>query len=151
MKNGCRIAGAAYAHPPLIPAAPKRTIAWTTRGTGKGGSDGHCRLDIPRLPHCRSRGAVLVDDAVNEARFDAFADAYVVAVLAAVTDLGPYLCGKTVEVFALDSALIMLAMVQDKGMESIEHYTLNRVAFPRVAETLGIEPTTKALQRYLEG
>ena len=90
---------------------------------------------------------------MNQERFDTFAEAYVVAVLAAVVELGPHLAGKTVQNYALDSALIMLGMVGDGGLDKIEHYVINTRggAFRRTAETLGVDPTVKALQHYLEG
>lgn len=90
---------------------------------------------------------------MNPDRLTAFSEAYVVAVLAAVVDLGPHLAGKTAQVFALDSALIMLAMIQDKGIESVAHYVLNTRggALDRTAVALGISPGVKSLQNYLEG
>lgn len=118
-----------------------------------GGGDGLAFLSVVHRVRCRGWLGDLDGYAMNPDRFDAFAEAYVVAVRDAVTDLSPHLCGKTVEVFALDSALIMLAMLQDKGIQSIEHYVLNTRggAFRRTAEQLGIDPSAKALQHYLEG
>ena len=90
---------------------------------------------------------------MNPDRFAAFADAYAPAVLQAAVELGPHLHGLKVQEFALEAALAMLDMIQTAGVSSVEHYVLNTRggAFRRTAETLGVEPTAKALQRYLEG
>ena len=88
---------------------------------------------------------------MNPARFEAFSEAYVAAVLASVEELRLDLAGKPVGVYALDSTLVMIGMIQEKGLQSVEHYVLNRRAFPRTANALGVEPTTNALQAYFDG
>ena len=90
---------------------------------------------------------------MNPSRFQSFADAYAPAVLAAVVDLGPYLGGRTAQEYALNICLAMLGTIQTHGVSAVEHYVFNTRggAFRRTAETLGIDPSTRSLQDYLEG
>lgn len=90
---------------------------------------------------------------MNPARFQLFAEAYIVAVLQAVVELGPHLGGKSPQQYALDACLSMLDTTQTHGVEAVAHYVLNTRggAFRHTAEALGVEPTAKALQHYLEG
>lgn len=90
---------------------------------------------------------------MNSSRLDSFSEAYVVAVLAAVVELGPHLGGKNAQEYALDASLDMLGTIQSHGIEAVEHYVINSRggAFAHTARTLGIDPSLKALQHYLEG
>jgi len=90
---------------------------------------------------------------MNPTRFESFADAYTPAVLAAVVELKPHLAGQRAEDYTLAAALAMLNMIQARGVSSVEHYVINTRggAFRRTAEVLGVEPTARALQNYLEG
>jgi len=95
----------------------------------------------------------MVGVAVNPTRLTAFQDAYAVAVLAAVVDLGCHTSGRTAQEFALDAALSMLYTIERQGVVAVEHYAINARggAFRRTAEVLGVEPTARALQNWLEG
>jgi hypothetical protein len=90
---------------------------------------------------------------MNPARLTAFQDAYAPAVLRAVVDLNLHRSGRSPQEYALDAALAMLDTIERRGVEAVEHYVINTRggAFRHTAEALGVEPTARALQGYLEG
>ncbi|MCR4302115.1 MAG: hypothetical protein NUV51_10930 [Sulfuricaulis sp.] len=118
-----------------------------------GGSDGHDRMGGTYC-HGRCGGCpVLVDDPVNPDRLAAFSECYAVAVLQAIVDLNLHIGSRKPQEAALDTTLNLLAMIEAKGLHAVEHYLVNTRggAFRRTAEQLGIDPSPKALQHYLEG
>ena len=91
---------------------------------------------------------------VTPARFQAFAEAYAPAVMAATLDLAPFLGNKSANEFALDATLAMLDRIERAGVHGVDHYVLNTRggAFRRTCEALGlgIVNPARALQDYLD-
>ncbi|MDO8705376.1 MAG: hypothetical protein Q7J84_10565 [Sulfuricaulis sp.] len=89
---------------------------------------------------------------MSPAQFQRFAEAYAPAVLAAVQELKPDLCGDTAEEYALAASMSMLDGIERAGVESISHYLLNSAggAFRRTCEALGIPNTRRAMEQFLE-
>jgi len=87
---------------------------------------------------------------VNPQRFETFADAYAVAVLRAITDLGMHTGGRPVQDYALDATLGLLATIEANGLKAVEHYAVNTRggAFRHTAEALGVDPAR--LQHYID-
>ena len=90
---------------------------------------------------------------MNPSRFEAFSEAYVVAVLEVVVELGVCPTGQTPQDYALGASLAMLDLIQRGGIEAAKHYILNARggAFYRTAKTLGVGSSPEALQHYLDG
>ncbi|MHB8388068.1 MAG: hypothetical protein ACYDBH_00640 [Acidobacteriaceae bacterium] len=84
-------------------------------------------------------------------RFRAFADAYIVALEAAVRELQPFLAGQRVGDFTVETALMTLGLIERYGVEVVAHYGLNIVAFPLTAAALQVENDTRRLQDFLDG
>ena len=90
---------------------------------------------------------------MNSTRFQTFALAYAPAVRQAAVSSGVHLLpGETVEDYALRVSIDMLDRIEAKGVEAVQHYYLNTYggAFKTVAAELGIAPTTRAIQDYLD-
>lgn len=88
---------------------------------------------------------------INPARLEAFAVAYVPALLAAVKSCGPFTGALTAEEYAVNTAMNNLAVVERAGVEAASHYYLNREAFPAACSTLGIPATCRGIEDFLGG
>lgn len=91
---------------------------------------------------------------MNPARFESFALAYAPAIRQAAVRSGVHLLpGETVENYALRVTMTLLDKIEAKGVESVQNYFLNSYggAFKSVAAELGIAPTIRAIQDYLDG
>jgi len=75
-------------------------------------------------------------------RLQQFAEAYAPAVMAAAGELKPYSSGRTLEEYALDTTLAMLAQIEGAGVHGIEHYEINTRggAFRLTCSALGVVP-----------
>ena len=89
--------------------------------------------------------------AINPARLEAFALAYVPALLTAVKSCGPFTGALTSEDYAVTVAMNMIGTIERAGVEAASHYYLNREAFPATCSTLGIPATVRGIEDYLGG
>jgi transposase InsO family protein len=90
---------------------------------------------------------------LDPARLEAFALAYVPAVLAASAAIGPRHNMPSMEEYAVSTALDMVSAIKRGGIEAVAHYYINGLggAFKRTCADLKIEHSTRSLENYLEG
>ena len=91
---------------------------------------------------------------MNPDRFQAFAEAYVVAIRDAAVVIRPHLAAlSSPEVYALGVVTVLLDQLERGGGRAIEGYGINQAggAFQATARALGVDATAQALQDYLDG
>lgn len=89
---------------------------------------------------------------IDDARLEAFALAYVPAVLAAAKQLQPWRpANMPMEEWAVAVVIDMVECIKRGGVESVAHYVLNAHAFPAVCAELALPVSVEALGDYIGG
>lgn len=89
---------------------------------------------------------------INEERLEAFALAYVPALVEAIKVVKPQLAkGVPLEDAAINLAVAMVDAIRRAGVPSIAHYVLNQDALRLTCDALGIENSIDSLTDYIGG